>query len=329
MQNLKTRISWALNDYCKAECEYCPIHFHGGGIPPETKDYIRVANVLINSYKEMGRTIDWVFNGGEPLDMDDIVTLLKLCRTNGNSMELNTNGGRLWMDWWAIEPYVDKLNLTYHYWQTPALMKYIIDTFKEKKKSINVNVPVRPDYFVEDMDRASALEEACKIVIPKFILYKNADPAGGMFPYTNQQLDKISFFNRPFASRIIKRPVIYQPKPSTRPLPPLIPTPPPPPIPTSKLSEEKKYFETTTFEQRYTDTYSSNPSFTGQLCNIGIEFLNIGAQGWVAGSDCNNQSLGNIWHDGWKPPIAPQRCTMISCISPNDRKITKFPLLSE
>ena len=43
-----------------------------------------------------------------------------------------TNGGTLWMDWWAIEPYVDQVVLTFHYWQNPALMKYIIDVFKEK-----------------------------------------------------------------------------------------------------------------------------------------------------------------------------------------------------
>jgi organic radical activating enzyme len=321
MQNLKTKIVWALNDFCKSECSYCPIHARGGPIPPETKEYLRVAQLLIDSYGKLNRKIDWAFNGGEPLDMDDIAMLLKLCRTNGNSMELNTNGGKLWMDWWAIEPYVDRLNLTYHYWQNPKLIKYIIDTFKEKKKPINVNVPVRPDHFDEDMDRASLLEEECNMVIPKYILYNNSDTAGGMFPYTNAQLDKIWLFNKPFNLR--KPP---EPPPPPKIAPPPKPVPPPPPPPPSKLVLEKQKFETTTFDERYKETYTTSPAFVGQMCNAGIEYLFIGPQGYVKGSDCNNQPLGNIWHEGWMPPTGPQKCTMIACASDHDRRITKFPL---
>ena len=59
---------------------------------------------------------------------------------------------------------------------------------------------------------------------------------------------------------------------------------------------------------------------------FGIEFLNIGPQGWVSGSQCNNEPLGNIWHEGWNPPRGPQKCGMIVCEFPSDRKITKFPL---
>ena len=131
MNNLITHIHWDLNDFCKSECSYCPTRLRGGAEPPETKDYVRVANLLIDAYKNMGREITWSFDGGEPLDMNDIVVLLKLCRTNGKYMELTTNGGKLWMDWWAIEPYVDKLNLTYHYWQNPSLINYIIERLTE------------------------------------------------------------------------------------------------------------------------------------------------------------------------------------------------------
>jgi heat shock protein HslJ len=65
------------------------------------------------------------------------------------------------------------------------------------------------------------------------------------------------------------------------------------------------------------------------VCVTGVEFLNIGAQGWVSGSMCGNATLGNIWHDGWSLSVAPQRCTMISCIHELDRGITKFPLTDQ
>jgi len=293
---LKTRITWHLNDYCESECSYCPTHLRGGAEPPETADYLRIANLLIDTYRNQNRTIDWIFNGGEPLDMKDIVTLLKLCRQNGNSMTLHTNGGKLWMDWWAIEPYVDDLHLTYHYWQNPSLISYIIDAFTAKSKSYKVFVPVRPDHFDEDIERALKIEQEHGIVVGKSVLYNHASRDGGMFNYTKEQLAIMS------GVKIIKKETVQ----------------------TAPLVVEKQKHETVTYVQRLKETIASNPSYTGKLCNVGIEFLNISHTGWAMGSDCNNQPLGNIWHEGWRPPMQPQICTMQACMSPSDQRITKF-----
>lgn len=285
MNNLKTKISWSLNNYCKSECSYCPTSLRGGEEPRDIEEYKRIAQLLIDNYGKMGRTIEWTFNGGEPLDNDYFPSLLKLCRENGDWLTLHTNGGQLWMDWWAIEPYVDRLHLTYHYWQQPSLIQYIIQTFQKNNKQFDIVVPMRPDYFEEDLSRALDIEREFGIVVGKSILYNNADPVGGMFPYTEHQL------------RIMRG---------------------------EELVVEQQYFESTTHDQRYQDTYNSNPSFTGQMCNAGIECLNIGHLGWVSGSNCNNISLGNIWSPGWTPPTQPQKCGMISCISFDDQQITKF-----
>ena len=88
--------------------------------------------------------------------------------------------------------------------------------------------------------------------------------------------------------------------------------------------KELKHFQTTTWHERYAEKINSNPSYAGRLCNVGIEKLHIGHQGWVRGSDCNNQPMGNIWHDGWMPPTGPQVCGMQVCESESDKKITKF-----
>ena len=314
MNNLITDITWDLNDYCKSECSYCPVKFRGGLEPPETKDYIRIANLLIDSYSKMDRKINWTFNGGEPLDMNDIVTLLKLCRENGNSMTLHTNGGRLWMDWWAIEPYVDRVYLTYHYWQNPALMKYIINTFQEKRKELFLMVPIRPDQFDEDMDRAEAIEKITNQWVNKFKLYNNADYSAGMFAYQPVQLA--------IMQGVIPRDRRTQPV--EKPVPVEVVKTVEEKIDSSSDVKELKYFQNTTWQQRYDDKINSNPSYSGKLCNVGIEHLHIGHQGWVRGSDCNNQPLGNIWHDGWMPPTGPQVCGMQVCESKSDQKITKF-----
>jgi organic radical activating enzyme len=309
MNNLKTIISWTLNDYCKSECSYCPISLRGGDLPSETTDYLRIANLLIESYsKKQQRQIEWIFNGGEPLDMNDIAMFLKLCRTNSRSVTLHTNGGRLWLDWWAIEPYVDHLHLTFHYWQNPALIKYISDTFHSKGKKINISSPIRHDNVQQDLDRVIELEETLGFLITKTILYKEADPSAGMFNYKHEDLKKIDFFNK---SKDQRERMLQEKIPKK-----------------VKILEEKIYFEETTWDERYEDTYNNNPVYTGQLCNAGVEYLNIVAKGWVSGSNCNNQPLGNIWHNGWMPPQGPQTCTMKACVNESDQRITKFPLTS-
>lgn len=288
MNNLKTKVSWSLNNYCKSECSYCPVSLRGGEEPRDIEEYKRIAQLLIDGYGKMGRTIEWTFNGGEPLDNDYFPSLLKLCRENGNWLTLHTNGGKLWMDWWAIEPYVDHLCLTYHYWQQPALINYIIDTFQKNNKGLGVIVPMRPDHFDKDLNRALEIEKTKGIVVSKATLNIDADPMAGSFNYTPKQL---AIMQGRDPELVIEHEVTHK-----------------------------------SWNDRYQDTYNSNPSFTGQMCNAGIESLVIGHLGWVSGSNCNNISLGNIWNSGWTPPSQPQKCGMISCISISDQQITKFNL---
>jgi organic radical activating enzyme len=340
----KTIISWTLNDYCKAQCEYCPTHSKGGGQPPEISEYIRIANLLIDSYKvKQGRNIEWIFNGGEPFDMDYMPSFLKLCKEHGDSVTLHTSGGRLWIDWWAVEPHVDNLVLTFHHWQNPALIKYIVDTFKSKGKGFSLSAPIRHTNVQEDIDRVLELEDQLGMLITKTQLYFNADPSAGMLKYSWEDLQKIDFFNLTKEGRVraleekarrieeqkkreeerLRRLAEQPPQPVPAPPPP---PPPPPPVEKSPLVEEVIYFQETTWDQRYEDSYNQHPSYAGQMCNAGVEKLVIGAQGWVAGSNCNNIPLGNIWHPGWMPPQGPQKCGMKACVDASDQLITKFPL---
>jgi organic radical activating enzyme len=297
MENFETKISWFLNDYCRAQCTYCPNGSRGGGIPPETKEYLRIAELLIDSYHiKQGRKLKWEFNGGEPLDMDDIVMLLKYCKTYSESIFLHTNGGKLWMDWWAIEPYVDAVRLTVHHWQNPSLVRYIVQLYQSKNKSISVTAPIRHSHVNEDLAKIETLEKDTGFKIVKTLLYINGDPTAGLMPYSQNDLEKIDISNGE-----IKETTTL-----------------------TSSAEKKVYFEKTTWDQRYQNTIKQNPSYSGKLCNAGVETLSIGAQGWVSGSMCNNSPLGNIWHEGWMPPTGPQICTMQACIFSSDQKITKF-----
>jgi len=164
---LKTKIIWTIYSYCKSRCSYCPSQNWNANKPDDVEKYLQFVKYTNTHYGKMGRSIDWYFDGGEPLDFIEFSKILKECKTENNNIEVNTNGGSLWMDWWTLEPYVDKLNLSYHYWQNPSLINYIIEMFLEKKKSIKLIVPIRADYFQNDYNRALDLENRYKIVVSK------------------------------------------------------------------------------------------------------------------------------------------------------------------
>lgn len=285
MSNLKTNINWMLHDHCTSECTYCPIRFRGGELPRGILEYMEVTKKIIDHYDALGRKIDWTFGGGEPLDMFDFPMMLKLCKERGGTIDLTTNGGRLWLDWWAIEPHIDTLHLSYHYWQNPNLIRFIIQAFQKAGKHIDIMVPMRPNYFDEDLARALAVESEFNIVVSKCVLYKEAEQAIGMYPYTEEQL------------RIMRG---------------------------EELVQEYNHEQETTFGERHEERVNANPSYTGMLCNLGIEKLTISHTGWVRGSNCNSPLFGNIWNGTLGLPIGPERCVMMACVDGSDQQITKF-----
>ena len=285
MSNLRTYINWMLHDHCTSECTYCPTRFRGGEVPRGILEYMEVTRKIIDHYDSLGRKIDWTFGGGEPLDMFDFPMMLKLCKERGGNIDLTTNGGKLWLDWWAIEPHIDSLHLSYHYWQNPNLIRFIIQAFQKARKHIDIMVPMRPNYFDEDLARALAVESEFNIVVSKTVLYKEAEQAIGMYAYTEEQL------------RIMRG---------------------------EQLVQEYNHEQETTFGERHEERVNANPSYTGMLCNLGIEKLTISHTGWVRGSNCNSPLLGNVWDGSFSPPTTPTTCVMLACIDGSDQQITKF-----
>ena len=282
---MKTQVYWMLHDYCTSECSYCPTRLRGGLLPKGILDYVEVTTKIIDHYDSLGRKINWIFGGGEPLDMFDFPMMLKLCKERGGNIDLTTNGGKLWLDWWAIEPHVDQLHLTYHYWQNPKLIQFIIQAFHKAGKHIEVIVPMRPNHFDEDLKRALDIESEFNIIVSKAILYNEADQAFGMFFYDDRQLS------------IMRG---------------------------EEFVEKQKDRHEITFAERSERLVNASPSFTGQLCNVGIEKLTISHTGWVRGSNCNTTHFGNIWNDDFVLPVGPTVCLMVSCTDGSDQQITKF-----
>ncbi|NBO99412.1 MAG: hypothetical protein EBU90_04695 [Proteobacteria bacterium] len=289
----KTQIYWSLNDYCESRCFYCPSTFWNGDKPRDIEQYKSITSKIIEHYLSLDRHVDWYFNGGEPLDFSDFTSLLKICKENGGNIDLTTNGGKIWLDWFAIEPYIDNLHLSFHYWQNYNLIKFIIQTFLNSKKQIEIFVPIRNTAFDDDISRAKQIQEEFWIPVTKQILYYNADSRHGMFHYTEKQL------------RILEG---LDPYDETE----------------SSLIQDSRFFKDTTHAEKIVHIVKNNPSYTGKICNAGIEKLYISPQGWVKGSECNDRPLGNIWKDSFRLPVEGHPCGMTVCFFDNDQKITKF-----
>jgi hypothetical protein len=144
---------------------------------------------------------------------------------------------------------------------------------------------MRPDHFEEDLTRALAIESEFNIIVSKAVLYNEADRAFGMFFYDDRQIG------------------IMLGKESV---------------------QERKQDRKITVAERFEKAVYVSPSYTGQLCNLGIERLTISHTGWVRGSNCNTTQFGNIWEHDFALPTSPQRCVMVSCIDGLDQQITKF-----
>jgi len=274
MNKLNTEIFWTITNHCKSECSYCPSRFRNGDEPKHISEYIKIAQLLIDNFKKQNRIINWIFNGGELLDMFDFPELLKFCKTSLGNIDLTTNGGKLWLDWWAIEPYID------------TLIKFIIQTFQKNNKNVNITVPIRPsNYFDSDMNRALEITNEFNINVNKTLLFKDGASELGYLDYTEEQFEIV--LGKEWVENNLRNP----PK-------------------TYKEIQEIKV--------------ATNPSFTGILCNVGVEKLLIDPSGWVQGSSCNTLHLGNIWHDGFRLPDRPSACKMLACIDQQDQKITKF-----
>jgi len=282
---LETKIYWNLHNHCSGGCFYCPNHFWGGNIEHSIEEYVHITNVFIDHFNQLGRIIHWTFNGGEPLEFFDFPMILKICKENKGTIELNSNGGKLWLDWWAIAPNIDKLNLTFHYWQNPKLIDFIIQSFQKSKKIVDVIVPFRPGYVEQDLKRTEDIESKFGLKVNRILLHPQGNNLLGYLDYTDEEIIQIKGL---------------------------------------EFLNNYKLEQTKTNAEKNTEKINLSPSFSGKPCNVGIERIFISNQGWATGSSCNNTPLGNIWKDDFNLPTGPSICKKIACVHHDDQLITKF-----
>lgn len=279
-----TEVYWTLHTYCSKQCYYCPKKFWGNNEPRHFEEYINAAKKVINHFNNLGRIINWTFDGGEPLEFFELPMLLKLCKETGGKITLHTNGGNSILPWLALKAYVDDVVLTYHHWQNSHLINYIVEQYITNNKKIKIIVPLRPEEFDNDLNKIKILKDKFNIQVEYQFLFKEADYYRGFLNYSIQDINQLKSKNEidNYSNTI-------------------------------KLS----------WKDQFDKQINESPKYSGKKCMAGIEKLIIGAEGFISGSNCNNINMGNIFQTPMFLS-EPDICRSVACMSKDDQKITKF-----
>jgi organic radical activating enzyme len=278
----EAKVYWHLTDQCEVACDFCPTKYHANTNKKTTEQYLEVVEKLQSSRYKHAESIQWVLDGGEPLNFPGLTLLLKKIKEKPSYVRLDTSGLNSWFNLIETKEFVDHYKLTHHYWQNESVLNFIIDFCQEYSKKLTVIVPLNPGRIHEDRDKVKFLIDSGVDAREK-ILY--TDVKGGAFWSGYSSVD---------INRILNRPDDY------------VEPPPPPPkqvyVDLSKPPED------------------DSPSYTGLGCYSGVDHLYISHKGYASGSECGGRDIGNVFEPGWQAPDGPFACCVNFCRSGNDRK---------
>lgn len=287
----KSKVIWSLSSYCTFDCMYCPSKFRNGEITQSTESYINAASLIQDAMYGHVDHIVWSIKGGDPIAFPGISQLLKQIKTKPSSIAFHSSGGDNWFDMMEIADYIDYLNLTIHYWQNASVSNFILDYFKEKEKKITIAVPLQPGKILESKEYVKELIAQGFTVTEQILRDKNL--LNYWEGYAQSDINLIE------GRAADQDPVKYEVKYDVKQTAPVVPD--------------------STFVDLSKPPEDSSPSLTGQTCYAGIDYMEIDSKGFVNGSKCRGRTMGNIFHEGWKPEYQPFACPMLFCREEDDR----------
>lgn len=277
----QAEVYWHLTDQCNIGCDFCPTRYRANTNKRTTDEYLSVISKLQDSRYLHAESIKWKINGGEPLQFPNLTQLLKLMKSRPSYVRLDTSGGDSWFDLIGTQEYVDHYKVTSHKWQNESVLNFIIDFCKEHDKKLSIIVPLNPGQIFEDRAKVKALTDQ-GLKAKESILYNN-----------NQHGDIWSGYSTVDINRIYNRPDDWVPEP---------------------VKYEPVYVDQT--KPPIDDT----PSYTGQGCYSGVDYIYISHKGFASGSNCGGRDIGNVFEEGWQAPAGPFPCCVNYCRSSDDRK---------
>lgn len=303
------QLTWILNNICTNHCDYCPPSLHSGkNHNYRWKDAQLFASLLLSRYPK----IHCAISGGEPTVSPFFPELVKIFYDAGHTVGITTNGARSVEYWQNISPLLSYVCFSYH-------LAYKDDNFIEKVKTAakHTSVTVRVMMDARQWDQAVEIYENFKNNIkearvePVKILAEKAHREDIGDQYTNEQLTWFS--NNPGVNASS-----WVPTESWRRAP----------------MTSKFYYDDGTVKTDQTNYIiaTSQNDFRGWACNIGLESLFVGWDGWVKKGNCNQgDRLFNITEVSTKYilPNTAEICTQTTCSCNTDILISKVPIFDK
>lgn len=278
----QAEIYWHLTDKCNIGCEYCFTRYRSNTNKRSTEEYLTVIEKLQNSRYKNAKTIKWKISGGEPIQFPGLSILLKKIKSQPSYVRLDTSGGESWFDLIETKQYVDQYKLTHHPWQNISVLNFIVDFCEQNQKSLGIVVPLYPGRIFED--RAKIEELKARNLNVRELVLTNDVTGGEWVGYSKVDIN-----------RIHHRPDDWEPPPPTEPPQPVYVDLSKPPV-------------------------DDTPSYTGQGCYAGIDYIYISHKGYAAGSQCGGRDMGNVFDGDWTAPDAAFSCPVNYCRHEIDRQ---------
>ena len=303
------QLTWVLNNICTNHCDYCPPSLHSGtNHNYRWEDAQLFIRQLIARYPK----IHCAISGGEPTVSPFFPDLVKMFYDAGHTVGITTNGARSVEYWEKISPLLSYACFSYH-------IAYEDERFIEKVKaaSKHTSVAVRVMMDSRQWDRAIKVLETCKLILtdcrvePVKILAEKAHRENIGDRYTPEQLEW--FKNNPGTNASTwVAPESWRRAPMT-----------------SKFFYDDGTVKTD--QANYIIATGQN-DFRGWSCNIGLESLFVGWEGWVKKGNCHQGP--QLFNLGESPtnyilPDTAELCVQSTCSCNTDILISKVPIMDK
>jgi len=146
-------VSWFINAHCKLQCSYCHPEFKNGGLDKTLDQYLTVIEKLQQTRYKHHSKILWKIGGGEPLHFPNLSSILKKMRERPCIIRLDTSGDNSYFSAYGILNLIDRLKLTYHYWQNDDIVGFILEQCLEKNIGVSIIVPLAPGQIHESREK--------------------------------------------------------------------------------------------------------------------------------------------------------------------------------
>ena len=310
----RLRIEYMAGNFCNYACSYCGPEANGGNVrwPKDFDMLVKHFRHLLDFYVRNGRDkFEINILGGEPSLWPDIVKFARIMKLEYNAkITMTTNGSRTLRWWEENADAFDKILFSYHHSET-TLDHYInvLDLVYDKGIALNALVMMDPDHWDDIITAIKTMKATSRN--SWFISIMEVHPPR----YTQEQREifKKHVKRMPPIFRLIKNEYENILKGKTK-------------VIFDDGSKEK-------VERNYFSVNNLN-NFEGWMCNVGVENINIKADGKLTGV-CDNRLFNeNMFYnlydpnftEKFNPRLVPTVCEKNKCWCQPEILMTKWKL---